>query len=313
MEVNVSKMPPSNSPTASPPAHLEMLRRGLRPSPTRSSPPAATAPSPIPPSWPRLGFEPAAMPRARPAAAPVGARRADPAPALYVYRPDAPRSFDEKDKGRAARRHLPAAGRQVRDAQGRGHAPGLPAALPRRRSATRPSRSGSPRARRRPTPWPRTGLCALALLGVWNWRGQQRPGRPHRPGRLGVGRPQGPRRAHRLRLRRHAQARGAPRRCDRLTRLPAATAAPAWPPSTCPPAPDGAQAGRRRLPGRRPHRRRAGGAGRGAAAAARGRRPRWWSCWMLSRRPSAPAAGPDRRPRLRRRLAPRARHPDREP
>ena len=49
-------------------------------------------------------------------------------------------------------------------------------------------------------------LCAIALLGVWNWRGTNADGGKVALARLGVGRPERPPYLHRVRLRRDAEA-----------------------------------------------------------------------------------------------------------
>ena len=76
---------------------------------------------------------------------------------------------------RPRHRRRPHPRRQVRDARGHAHARGLPAPLPP--LAGRPRRlpvdhRGTEKGRRPAS----RGLCAIALLGVWNWRGTNAAG-----------------------------------------------------------------------------------------------------------------------------------------
>ncbi len=92
-------------------------------------------------------------------------------PALYIYRPDAPRSLDQKRKGRLPDGTYPQRVIKYETPQGAAMRLDCP---PTCRSAVRdPSvplwiTEGQKKADALAS----RGLCALALLGVWNWRGR---------------------------------------------------------------------------------------------------------------------------------------------
>jgi hypothetical protein len=168
MEGNVSDVQPELSQHLSP-AHLEMLRRGsaisddviaARGYRTVTDPVALAA----------LGFSPAQC-RVPGLLLPLWAPGVDDAPAFYVYRPDAPRSFDEKHKGplpdgtypqRVVKYEVPKGSSMRLDCPPPCHAavgdPDVPLWI------TEGQKKADALASQ--------GLCALALLGVWNWRGR---------------------------------------------------------------------------------------------------------------------------------------------
>ena len=226
-----------------------------------------------------------------------------------MIRPDAPRSFDKKDKPKLPDGTYPQ--EVLKYEQPKGAALRLDCPPPCRPQVGRPDRPAV--YHRGHQEGGRAGLPRL-LRHRADRRGvglprQELPGRPDRAGRLGDCRAEGPRRAHRLRFRRHAQARGA-ERAQAHHRVPAE---PRRPRDRDLPAARRArqEAGRGRLLRRRAHGRGPGGAGRGPAApAAAGRRHRGAAGRGAGRHP--PAADPAGRPGACRNLAERAHHADRD-
>jgi len=153
-------------------AHLEMLRRG---SGISDEVIAARGYRTITDSkeLAALGFAPPQC-RVPGLLLPLWAPDADPAgpsPALWVYRPDAPRSFDETGKGRLPDGAYPQ--RVAKYEAPQGGSMRLDCPPPCQRALGDPAvplwiTEGQKKADALAS----HGFCALALLGVWNWRGR---------------------------------------------------------------------------------------------------------------------------------------------
>jgi len=150
--------------------HLEMLRRG---SGISDAVIAARGYRTVtdPKELAALGFMPQQR-RVPGLLLPLWTTDADPTgPVLHVYRPDAPRFFDEKGKGR-----LPDGTYPQRVAKYE-----IPQGAAMRLDCPPPCRAalGDPavplwitEGQKKADALASLGLCALALLGVWNWRGR---------------------------------------------------------------------------------------------------------------------------------------------
>ena len=151
-------------------AHLEMLRRG---SAISDEVIAARGYRTVtdPADLAALGFSPSQQ-RVPGLLLPLWAPdAADSTPALHIYRPDAPRSYDQKDKGRLPDGTYPQ--RVVKYETPQGESVRLDCPPPCRASVRDPAvplwiTEGQKKADALAS----HGLCALALLGVWNWRGR---------------------------------------------------------------------------------------------------------------------------------------------
>jgi hypothetical protein len=153
------------------PAHLEMLRRG---SGISDEVIAARGYRTITDraDLPALGFKPAQC-RVPGLLLPMWPPDADhPALVLHVYRPDAPRSFDETAKGRLPDGTYPQRVVKYEAPQGAAMRLDCP---PTCRGAL-----GDPavplwitEGQKKADALASHGFCALALLGVWNWRGRK--------------------------------------------------------------------------------------------------------------------------------------------
>jgi hypothetical protein len=169
MEENVSDVPIELTQRLSA-THLEMLRRGSRISDEVIAARGYRTVS-DPNELAGLGFTPRQrrvpgllLPLWPPGAHPAG-------PALHVYRPDAPRSFDQTAKGRLPDGTYPQ--RVVKYEIPQGAAMRLDCPPPCRAAVGDP---GMPlwitEGQKKADALASQGFCALALLGVWNWRGR---------------------------------------------------------------------------------------------------------------------------------------------
>ena len=127
---------------------------------------------------------------------------------LYVIRPDAPRSFDKKDKPKLPDGTYPQD--VLKYEQPKGASMRLDCPPPCRPQIGDPAiplwiTEGQKKADALAS----HGFCAIALLGVWNWRGKNDLGGLTALADWEYIALQGPRRARRLRFRRDAQARSA--------------------------------------------------------------------------------------------------------